>query len=279
LTSWSPDADRQAARPWLTLILDDCSRAVAGYTVFIGAPSALNLSLALRQAIWRKPDPAWPVHGLPDMLYVDHDSDFTSRHIAQAAADLHIQLVHSATARPQGRGKVERLFGTITSELLPELPGHIVNGTPASTAALTLVSSGEVGGTIPNGGYHRFLLLFSVGLRYLAFGRNLELLEALMPDSPARDPDPHAWLTVEEVSNELSVHQVTVRDWINRGLLDAKKAGRRRWRVQRQALQEFLDRGGSSRAEEEPPPPDRYSPPTEYAAAIIDTLSSGKESS
>ena len=100
-----------------------------------------------------------------------------------------------------------------------------------------------------------------------------------MPDSPARDPDSREWLTVEEVSNELSVHQVTVRDWINRGLLDAKRAGRRRWRVQRQALREFLERGGSSRAEEEPPPPDRYSPPTEYAGAIIDTLSSGKESS
>lgn len=44
------DADGSAARPWLTLILDDYSRAVAGYTLFLGAPSALNLSLALRQA-------------------------------------------------------------------------------------------------------------------------------------------------------------------------------------------------------------------------------------
>lgn len=45
-----------AARPWLTVVLDDCSRAVAGYSVFLGAPSALNLSLALRQAIWHKSD-------------------------------------------------------------------------------------------------------------------------------------------------------------------------------------------------------------------------------
>ncbi len=43
------DADHRPARPWLTLVLDDHSRAVAGYTVFLGAPSALNLSLALRQ--------------------------------------------------------------------------------------------------------------------------------------------------------------------------------------------------------------------------------------
>ena len=132
------DADGEPRRPWLTLILDDCSRAVAGYTVFLGAPSALNLSLALRQAIWRKTDPAWVVHGLPEVLHVDHGSAFTSHHIAQVAADLHIRLVHSTIARPQGRGKVERLFGTITSELLPELPGHLVAGVQANPPALTL---------------------------------------------------------------------------------------------------------------------------------------------
>ena len=48
---------RPAARPWLTLIEDDHSRAVAGYAVNLGAPSALTTALAFRQAIWRKP---WP---------------------------------------------------------------------------------------------------------------------------------------------------------------------------------------------------------------------------
>jgi putative transposase len=132
------NGDGSPARPWLTLILDDHSRAVAGYTVFLGAPSALNLSLALRQAMWRKADPGWPVHGLPGVLHVDHGSDFTSRHIEQVCADLHVRLLHSAIARPQGRGKVERLFGTITTELLPSLPGHLVRGTPATPPALTI---------------------------------------------------------------------------------------------------------------------------------------------
>jgi excisionase family DNA binding protein len=100
-----------------------------------------------------------------------------------------------------------------------------------------------------------------------------------MPETPATDHDPREWLTVEQVSNELSVHQVTVRDWLNRGLLVGKKAGRRRWRVQRQALQEFLDHGGSDRMKEEPPRPSRYNPPTDFAASVIDTLSSRKESS
>lgn len=62
-------------RPWLTVVLDDCSRAVPGYTINLGAPSSLNTSLALRQAIWTKSDPAWPMCGIPEIRYADHGSD------------------------------------------------------------------------------------------------------------------------------------------------------------------------------------------------------------
>ena len=132
------DASGKPARPWLTTVEDDHSRAIVGYMVFLGAPSALNTSLALRQAIWRKADPAWPVCGIPDVLYVDHGSDFTSLHLEQAAVDLRIRLVFSTVARPQGRGKIERLFRTINTELLPELSGNLRGGKPASPPALSL---------------------------------------------------------------------------------------------------------------------------------------------
>lgn len=128
------------ARPWLTAILDDFSRAVAGYAVNLGAPSALQTALALRHAIWRKPDPAWTVCGLPDVLYSDHGSDFKSHHLEQVAADLRIQLINSTAGVPQGRGKIERLFGTITTELLPTLPGYLppAGAGPASAPGLSL---------------------------------------------------------------------------------------------------------------------------------------------
>src|SRR5262249_40570881 len=41
----------QAKKPWLTVILDDYSRAVAGYAVSFSAPSAIQTALTLRQAI------------------------------------------------------------------------------------------------------------------------------------------------------------------------------------------------------------------------------------
>lgn len=132
------DQAGKPARPWLTTVIDDYSRVLAGAMAFIGAPSILNTSLALRQAIWRKADSTWPVCGIPDVLYVDHGSDFTSNHLDQVAADLRFRIIYSAVARPQGRGKVERLFGTLNSELLPELPGHLVNGKPATLPRLSL---------------------------------------------------------------------------------------------------------------------------------------------
>lgn len=135
------DPSGRLARPWLTVILDDHSRAAAGYTVFLGTPTAWQTALALRQAIWHKTDPAWTVCGLPEVLYSDHGSDFTSKHLEQVCHDSHIQLIHSTPGIPQGRGKLERFFGTITTELLPTLPGHIPHGTrgrPITAPTLSL---------------------------------------------------------------------------------------------------------------------------------------------
>jgi putative transposase len=95
------DAEK-AARPWLTVIEDDYSRAVAGYFLFFDAPSTIQTALALHQAIWRKTDPRWHVCGIPDVLYTDNGRDFTSKHVEQVAADLKIRLVFSTPGVPRG---------------------------------------------------------------------------------------------------------------------------------------------------------------------------------
>ena len=41
-------------RPWLTIIMDDYSRAIAGYFISFEAPNAQNTALTLHQAIWNK---------------------------------------------------------------------------------------------------------------------------------------------------------------------------------------------------------------------------------
>lgn len=128
-------------RPWLTTMLDDYSRAAAGYTLSADAPTAEQTALALHQAINPKTAPAWPVCGLPDVLYSDHGADFTSARLERVCLDTKIQLIHSRIGVPQGRGKIERFYGSITTELLPHLPGHIphgTNGEPITPPTLTL---------------------------------------------------------------------------------------------------------------------------------------------
>ena len=132
------DANLKPARPWLTTIIDDYSRAISGYMLFLGAPSAMNTAQALRQGIWPKAGTGWPMCGIPDVLYVDHGSDFTSHHLAQTAKDLHFEITYSTVARPQGRGKIERFYGTINTELLAELPGRLARRHPHPAPVLTL---------------------------------------------------------------------------------------------------------------------------------------------
>jgi putative transposase len=122
------------------VVLDDYSRAVCGYAVYLEAPSTLQTALALRQAIWRKPDPAWHVCGIPGVFYSDHGADFTSTHLEQVAVDLKLRLVFSTVGMPRGRGKIERFFATVHQLCLSALPGYAPPGAkkPPSRPALTL---------------------------------------------------------------------------------------------------------------------------------------------
>ena len=149
LDLWVITPSGRPGRPWLTLIEDDHSRAVAGYAVNLGAPSALTTALAFRQAIWRKPWPGWHVCGIPGAFHVDHGSDFTSAHLEQVMADLKIRAYFSLPGQPRGRGKVERIFGTINQMCLPALPGYAPRGTAdrAGQARLSLAELDEAIGT------------------------------------------------------------------------------------------------------------------------------------
>ncbi len=123
-----------ATKPWLTIIIDDYSRAIAGYMLSFEAPSALHTALALRQAIWRKSEPLWQVCGIPAVLYSDHGSDFISKHIEQVCADLKIRAIFSQVGKPRGRGRVERFFNTVNQKLLSRLPGYAPAGCAAQVS-------------------------------------------------------------------------------------------------------------------------------------------------
>ncbi|HAT9262581.1 TPA: DDE-type integrase/transposase/recombinase [Legionella pneumophila subsp. pneumophila] len=122
------DDKKELKRPWLTIIIDDYSRAIAGYYLSFNAPSAQQTALVFRQAIWKKGEGNWPICGIPEILYTDHGSDFTSRHIEEVCASLKVQLIFSTIGKPRGRGKIERFFSTINQRFLQDLPGYIQEG-------------------------------------------------------------------------------------------------------------------------------------------------------
>ena len=84
--------------------------------------------MALRQAIWRKADVHWIVFGIPEILYTDNGSDFTSIHLEQVAADIKMRLIFSTPGHPRGRGRIERFFETVNQMFLCDLPGYIDDG-------------------------------------------------------------------------------------------------------------------------------------------------------
>ena len=78
--------------------------------------------------------------GIPDVLYTDNGSDFTSNRLEQVGADLKIRLVFSIPGKPRGRGRIERFFATVNEMFLCELDGYapaggVVRGKPTLTLA------------------------------------------------------------------------------------------------------------------------------------------------
>ena len=137
--------DGEPAKPWLSTVIDNYSRAVAGYFLSFQDPSTLHTSLVgVASAIWRKEDARWVVCGIPDVFTRDNGSDFTSNHLEQVGADLKIHLVFSIPGKPRGRGRIERFFSTLNEMFLCELDGYapaggVVRGKPTLTLAASRV--------------------------------------------------------------------------------------------------------------------------------------------
>ncbi|MGH8921909.1 MAG: Mu transposase C-terminal domain-containing protein, partial [Actinomycetes bacterium] len=92
-------------------ILDDHSRYVVAAR-FAYLETTLAFGQVLRAAFMSR--------GLPERLYVDNGSPFASQALERTLAVLGVRLIHSRPGRPQGRGKVERLFRTIREGFLQE---------------------------------------------------------------------------------------------------------------------------------------------------------------
>ena len=69
-----------------------------------------------------------------------------SRQLLHALAVLGIQITHSRPRRPQGKGKIERLFETVRAQFLVEVAAA---GGPAGTALESVTDLEELFGVVP----------------------------------------------------------------------------------------------------------------------------------
>lgn len=124
-------------KTYLFAFLDDHSRMVVAAR-WAYAEDTVRLAAALR--------PAMEARGIPQGIYVDNGSAFVDASLIRICARLGVRLIHSRPYRPQGRGKIERFFNTVTNQFLTEIT---TTSTTTSTdgADTTADAAGEAAGT------------------------------------------------------------------------------------------------------------------------------------
>lgn len=132
---WTGDALHGPAiggrKTYLFCFIDDHSRALVGYRWGV-SEDTVRLEAALRNAL--------AARGVPRACYLDNGSAMVSKQLLRACASLGIALVHSRPGKPQGRGKIERVFETVRLQFLVEVEAR----PPADVAELNRLFSAWV---------------------------------------------------------------------------------------------------------------------------------------
>ena len=118
-------------KTYLFAFIDDNSRALVGYRWGV-SEDTVRLEAALRNAL--------AARGVPRVCYLDNGSAMVSKQLLRACASLGIRLVHSRPGKPQGRGKIERVFETVRIQFLVEIEAR----PPADVAELNRIFSAWV---------------------------------------------------------------------------------------------------------------------------------------
>ena len=119
-------------RPWLTLALDEYSRSIVGFHISFRDPDFIVLIKLLRNIIQEKNsinekypfiENNWPCYGVPELFIFDNGKEFWSSDLEVALAELNIQHAFNPVQHPWFKGRIERKFGTINTELLSQMQG------------------------------------------------------------------------------------------------------------------------------------------------------------
>ena len=117
-------------RPWITLAIDVYSRMVLGLYISFDPPGAISVGMCLVHAIlpkdrWltaRSIAGQWPCWGLPVTVHADNAREFRGVMLKRASQEYGVNLEWRPVARPNYGAHIERLLGTLLTEI-HTLPG------------------------------------------------------------------------------------------------------------------------------------------------------------
>jgi putative transposase len=113
----APDSDEILGRPWLSLAIDAESRAIVGYYLSFDSPSYRSCMMVIRDIVRR--------HGrLPDMLVTDNGKEFHSAAFQRVCELYKMHLRYRPAGMPRHGSVMERVFGTVHSQLVHNLAGN-----------------------------------------------------------------------------------------------------------------------------------------------------------
>ena len=112
--SWLPDPAKpdQQRQVFLFAFLDDHTRLIP-HARFYWNEQLPRLEDCFKRALMRC--------GIPRAIYVDQGAVYKSHQLNTVCASLGIQRILASPYAPEGKGKVERFFGFVQSDFLPEV--------------------------------------------------------------------------------------------------------------------------------------------------------------
>lgn len=116
----SPKGIVYVARPWVTAMVDICTKAILAFWVGFRCPSSRSCSMVIRQCVRRH-------QKLPAEIIVDRGTDFTSTYFQAMMAHLKVDFSLRPAENPRFGSEVERLFGAMKTQCLAMRPGNLVN--------------------------------------------------------------------------------------------------------------------------------------------------------
>ncbi len=108
----NPKNPKQKIKLFLIAWLEEYSRIITHGQLYT-QEKTYALEDCLKKAIMK--------FGVPEQIYVDNGSMYSSKQLQSICGRLGIHLSHTRPYRPQGRGKLERLFRTVQQSFLPEI--------------------------------------------------------------------------------------------------------------------------------------------------------------